>query len=115
MISIKNLLTVAALLTGGALISCGSSSKNSQQTEETEEAIVQAPAFNADSAYAYVAAQVAFGPRVPNTEAHRKCGDYLAAQLKKFGATVYNQQADLIAYDGTVLKSQPTSRKTRNG
>lgn len=79
MISIKNLLAVTALMTGGAFISCGNSQKNSQQIEESEAAIVQAPTFNADSAYAYIAAQVQFGPRVPNTEAHRRCGDYLAA------------------------------------
>ena len=42
----------------------------------------------------------------PNTEAHRKCGDYLAAQLEKFGAKVYNQHADLVAYNGTILKSR---------
>ena len=101
MISIKNLLAVTALMTGGAFISCGNSQKNSQQIEESEAAIVQAPAFNADSAYAYIAAQVQFGPRVPNTEAHRRCGDYLAAQLEKFGAKVYNQHADLVAYNGT--------------
>ena len=82
MISIKNLLAVTALMTGGAFISCGNSQKNSQQIEESEAAIVQAPTFNADSAYAYIAAQVQFGPRVPNTEAHRRCGDYLAAQLE---------------------------------
>ena len=106
MISIKNLLAVTALMTGGAFISCGNSQKNSQQIEESEAAIVQAPAFNADSAYAYIAAQVQFGPRVPNTEAHRRCGDYLAAQLEKFGAKVYNQHADLVAYNGTILKSR---------
>lgn len=60
MISIKNLLAVTALMTGGAFISCGNSQKNSQQIEESEAAIVQAPAFNADSAYAYIAAQVQF-------------------------------------------------------
>ena len=106
MISIKNLLAVTALMTGGAFISCGNSQKNSQQIEESEAAIVQAPAFNADSAYAYIAAQVQFGPRVPNTEAHRRCGDYLATQLEKFGAKVYNQHADLVAYNGTILKSR---------
>lgn len=119
MISIKNLLAVTALMTGGAFLSCGSSQKNSQQIEESEAAIVQAPAFNADSAYAYIAAQVQFGPRVPNTEAHRRCGDYLAAQLEKFGAKVYNQHADLVAYNGTILNratsSGLTSRKTKSG
>ena len=38
MISIKNLLAVTALMTGGAF-SCGNSQKNSQQIEESEAAI----------------------------------------------------------------------------
>ena len=64
------------------------------------------PQFDADSAYRYVKAQVDFGPRVPNTAAHKACGEYLAKKLEQFGATVYNQQADLIAYDGTLLKAR---------
>ena len=39
-----------------------------------------APAFNADSAYAYTARQVAFGPRVPGRPAHVACGNYLVAK-----------------------------------
>ena len=34
------------------------------------------------------------------------CGEYLAQQLEKFGAKVYNQRADLIAWDGTILKAR---------
>ena len=64
------------------------------------------PDFNADSAYAYVANQVAFGPRVPNTAAHKACGDYLASELKRFGAKVYQQEAILTAYDGTKLEAR---------
>lgn len=95
------------LLAGIVLVSCGSSKKNSNQTEETEiQTMVQAPAFNADSAFAYISAQVEFGPRVPNSSAHRACGEYLAGQLEKFGAKVYNQYADLMAYDGTILKAR---------
>ena len=30
--------------------------------------------------------QVAFGPRVPNTAAHKACGDYLASEFEAFGA-----------------------------
>ena len=48
----------------------------------------------------YIERQVAFGPRVPNTEAHRACGEYLAGKLKEFGAKVYDQYADVISYDG---------------
>lgn len=64
------------------------------------------PDFNADSAYAYVANQVAFGPRVPNSAAHKACGDYLASELKRFGAKVYQQEAILTAYDGTKLEAR---------
>ncbi|MCD8293331.1 MAG: M28 family peptidase [Prevotellaceae bacterium] len=70
------------------------------------ETRVEAPAFNADSAYLYVSEQTAFGPRVPNTEAHGACGDYIAGRLQAFGAVVYNQYADLVAYDNTLLKAR---------
>lgn len=67
---------------------------------------VSVPDFNSDSAYAYVVAQVGFGPRVPNTEAHRSCGDYLVAALKRFGATVQVQEAKLTAYNGDRLNAR---------
>lgn len=95
-------------LTAGILLSasCGSSkNKNTSESEEPlQENAVQVPAFNADSAYQYIRRQVAFGPRVPNTEAHRQCGTYLSRQLKAFGATVYDQFGEVISYDGKVLK-----------
>ncbi len=61
------------------------------------------PVFNADSAYFFVAGQVAFGPRVPNTEAHRQAGKWLAETLDKFADTLYTQETRVRAYDGTVL------------
>lgn len=83
--------------------SCGGSNKPSG---ENEEVAVNVPQFDADSAYLYVKNQVDFGPRVPNTKEHVACGDYLAKQLEAFGAKVTNQYADLIAYDGTLLKAR---------
>lgn len=62
--------------------------------------------FNADSAYNYLASQVAFGPRVPNTEAHRKTGDWLVSELKRHGAKVTEQKMKLKAFDGTELDSR---------
>ena len=62
--------------------------------------------FNADSAYNYLAKQVAFGPRVPNTAAHREAGDWIAARMKGFGANVVEQKAELKAFDGTVLDAR---------
>ncbi|MDD6506990.1 MAG: M28 family peptidase [Prevotellaceae bacterium] len=77
------------------------------ETEEVaEKAAPVGPAFNADSAYAFVKAQCNFGPRAMNTEAHDRCADWLAAQFKVYGCDVTRQCADLKGYDGTLLKSQ---------
>ena len=48
--------------------------------------------FDADSAYRYTQEQVAFGPRVPGTEAHKRCLEYYVETFKRFGATVEIQQ-----------------------
>ncbi len=90
-----------------AIVSCGNRAKTSNTEEENiTKSDVNVPKFNADSAYQYVKAQVDFGPRVPNTSAHIACGNYLAAKLAKFGATVSNQYADLPAVTGTMLKAR---------
>jgi glutaminyl-peptide cyclotransferase len=76
------------------------------------------PAFNADSAYAYTAKQVAFGPRVPNKPAHIACGNYLVAKLKSFGLSVREQPFQAMTFDGTqisarniVAQYQPTAAR----
>ena len=65
---------------------------------------VSVPVFNADSAYAFVKAQIDFGPRVPNTAAHVACGDYLIAKMQQWADTVIVQKGIVTAYDGTKLK-----------
>lgn len=64
------------------------------------------PEFNADSAYLFVEKHVAFGPRTPNSAAHRECGDYLVTKLKEFGAEVIEQKAKLKTYDGILLNAR---------
>ena len=39
-------------------------------------------AFSGDSALAFARVQVAFGPRVPGTESHRRAGDWIVAQMR---------------------------------
>ena len=80
----------------------------SQKAVSGNEAVAESPAevpvvFNADSAYANVDRQVSFGPRVPGTDAHRQCGEWLAARLRAAGAKVTEQTATLKAFDGTSL------------
>ena len=58
------------------------------------------PLFDPDSAYAYVADQVAFGPRVPGSPAHKACGDWIVRRLRAFGAQVTEQQGVVTAFNG---------------
>ena len=52
---------------------------------------VQIPVFNADSAYAFVKAQTDFGPRVPLSEAHEQCCQWLVSKLSEYADTVMVQ------------------------
>ncbi|GGG28418.1 M28 family peptidase [Hymenobacter glacieicola] len=83
--------------------------KDTAETENnaaSQPALPQAPAFNPDSAYAYTAKQVAFGPRVPNTKAHVQTGDWIIGQFKAAGLTVKEQPFEAMAFDGKMLKSR---------
>lgn len=78
---------------------CESSKKQQAEELEVPEKTVTVPNFNADSAYQYVAKQVAFGPRVPGTQEHVKTGQYLIEKLKSFGAKVQVQEFDVTTFD----------------
>ena len=82
------------------ICSC-STTKKSQTTEQT----VVSVEFNADSAYAFCAAQCDFGPRTMNSEAHERCAQWIQQQFEQYGYSVQLQKADLKGYDGTILKS----------
>lgn len=69
----------------------------------TSPQVAVIPDFSADSAYIFIAQQVAFGPRIPNTSAHKKCAEYLSATLKQTGATVVEQPFQATAFNGTLL------------
>ena len=57
-------------------------------------------AFSADSAYHYIAQQVAFGARVSGTEEHAACGDWLVKKLAQYGAQVQSQYGTMPNYAG---------------
>ncbi|MEF2644381.1 MAG: glutamine cyclotransferase, partial [Paramuribaculum sp.] len=85
--------------------SSGAADKSAEAAAQAETAETPKwPAFNADSAFAFTARQVDFGPRVPGTPAHRQCRDYLTEKLAGYGAdTVMVQEATVTAFDGTRL------------
>lgn len=88
---------------------CGEEPKTSNSTlpSKPKEAYrITPPSFNADSAYQFIADQVAFGPRVPNTEAHIKTAEYITEKLRSFDANVVVQTGVVPAFDGTKLNIQ---------
>lgn len=97
-------------------VACAGSAKNDetsvvkQKDKDTSPKVAEpaaiVPIFYGDSAYSFIAAQVAFGPRVPNSEGHRNCGDYLEETLRSYGADVISQHTDIKAYNGDVLKAR---------
>lgn len=102
--------TISAVLTAITLLmSCGAGKKTPEGRDtETEDAVAALPlsadtAFSPDSAYAFTKKQVAFGPRVPGSQAHRLCGDWLSAKLKDFGTEVSEQTTTLTTFDGTSI------------
>ncbi|HCM77473.1 MAG TPA: peptidase, partial [Cytophagales bacterium] len=87
-----------------ALYSC-SGNKEQKVAPEPEQPVktVLVPVFNSDSAYDFVQKQVDFGPRIPNTSAHKKAGDYFIEQFKFYGARVTVQDFEASTYDNQKL------------
>lgn len=87
------------------LVSCGAGNKQKENTKSVPMSVI-VPIFNGDSAYSFVNSQVAFGPRVPNTQAHVDCGNWLENKLRGYGAEVVAQNMELTAYNGTKLQAR---------
>jgi glutaminyl-peptide cyclotransferase len=113
-------LPLAAL--AGLLVLTGCPDKKATETAETtaaaEPKLPKAPVFNADSAYAFTAKQVSFGPRVPNSKAHIATGNWLVAKLKSYGLKVMEQPFEAMTFDGTniharniIAQYQPTAAR----
>jgi hypothetical protein len=68
-----------------------------------KERVVSVPSFSGDSSYHFVKMQVEFGPRIPNTAAHRNTADYLIGQFRKYGASVTTQDFTASTYEGQKL------------
>ena len=85
------LLSIVILL---SLLACKNDSQVKDEPKVNNQPDVKAvtvPVFERDSAYANVAAQVAFGPRVPGTEGHTATRKWLVQKLKSYGASVNEQ------------------------
>lgn len=76
------------------------SGEKKSETIEKELIIKPYPAFNADSAYAFVKKQVDFGPRIPGTKGHNATKSWMVSTLENYGWTVQSQDFQAKTYDG---------------
>lgn len=77
--------------------------KTDVQSQKQTEPTVVVPAFNFDSAYAFVNDQLNFGPRVPGSKAHKNCEIYLTQKLKSYTASVIVQNGSAKTFDGNIF------------
>ena len=97
-------LSVLIMSCGAGRSKAGGNNNDTMTDISGQEAASRVPEFSADSAFLYLKRQVEFGPRVPGSEAHVRTADWLCGELRRHGAEVMEQKAELKAFDGTVLK-----------
>jgi len=95
-------LVACALVTAA----CDDKKSSSSETTQTQTKMAAAPTFSGDSAYAFVEKQIAIGPRVPNTPAHVRGGDYIVATLKSYGVEVIEQPFSVKGWDGITVNGR---------
>lgn len=95
-----NASPITGLLMSLLLVACSKSATTTSGIAETQD-YKPAVTFNSDSAFCNVAAQVNFGPRIPGSEAHSRCRNYIISTLKRHGAdTIITQTFDGEIYTG---------------
>lgn len=101
----KNKIFIGAIFPA-LFFSCSNPTDTGQQKKASEAAAKKSntPSFNPDSAYAWIQQQVDFGPRVPQTEPHEKCVDFIIQKMKSYKMEVLIPGGEVIAYNGKRIK-----------
>lgn len=85
-ISRRHIAAFASAVFVGLGCSCTGGASGRGVHDASAAPALTAAEFSADSAYAYLARQVGFGPRVPGTAPHAACAAWLEAELRRHGA-----------------------------
>lgn len=87
------------------LVSCKSQQQASSASSQAADEPVATTTvdFNTDNAYKLVKAQCDMGPRVPGTQAHAKCAQWLEENLQQNCDSVVVQEAQVKTFDGKNL------------
>lgn len=106
-----NMRKLSLILALGLLFSCGDNKKSPEAPPVKDQLVVETPKvdvphFSADSAYAFIAKQVSFGPRIPGTEAHEKTAAWLIDKLEEYCDSVAVQEAEFTTWDGKKVRGK---------
>lgn len=94
----------ALLAVAGATICCTGTKANDSASGKIGREELLLGTFNADSAYNHIAKQVSFGPRVPGSNGHAACRDYIIDRLKSCGVdSLLVQHTVVEAWNGDKL------------
>ncbi|MGF1670321.1 MAG: M28 family peptidase [Balneolaceae bacterium] len=82
------------------VFSCGQDKPGFKFQEQGREV----PQFSADSANYFIERQVNFGPRVPNTQAHKSAKNFIKEKLQKYAgqSNVFVQNFENVVYGDTL-------------
>lgn len=100
---IRPLGLLAMSAVAASAFACGGTDAAARADASDAATVAASSEFDADAALAYVQRQVAFGPRVPGTAAHRAMGDWLVAELRQRADTVIVQEWTHTTADGQRL------------
>ena len=100
----KYIITIIIAL---LVASCGDKQNiGNEANKKAEKKNIIVPQFSGDSAFQFVKAQTDFGPRVPETEAHDLCAQWLVERLSEYADTVFVQDFRTRIYNGNSMNGQ---------
>ena len=100
----KNSYLIIYLFLASITLSCSNNSDVEPLIKEVKTPQwIKVDDFNSDSAYNFISKQVSFGPRVPNTINHKKCGDWIVNKLTNYGFKTKEQVGQVTAFNGSKL------------
>jgi glutaminyl-peptide cyclotransferase len=106
LLQMKNIISFLLAFAIISFASCVRERKSPEKTTSPPAYQAVVPSFSADSACMYIERQLAFGPRVPGSEAHAACADWLEQTMRRFTDDVMVQPFRARAYNGEVLRGK---------
>lgn len=104
--SVNRILSSGGVFIALCIGSCTSTNTHGSASAISAEEVIASAPFSADSAYRYIAEQVAFGPRVPGSTAHIQCADWIGSKLRSWGYTVVEQRFPGQDYYGKLVEGR---------